>query len=56
MTTASRQPTAPIPLARAATLPSRYYLDAGYLEREKVLVFGRTWQLVARSDELAADR
>jgi len=52
MTTTSRPPRAPIPLARAATLASRYYLDPGYLEREKELVFGRTWQLVARTDEL----
>ncbi|MEO6058792.1 MAG: Rieske (2Fe-2S) protein [Candidatus Limnocylindria bacterium] len=52
MTTTSRPPKAPIPLARAATLASRYYLDPGYLEREKELVFGRTWQLVARTDEL----
>ena len=42
-----------LPLARAATLPSRYYLDSAMLEREKEFVFGRTWQLVARADELA---
>ena len=40
------------PLSRAATLPSRYYLDAEILEREKERIFGRTWQLVARTDEL----
>ena len=40
------------PLSRAATLPSRFYLDPAVLEREKELVFGRTWQLVARGDEL----
>ena len=40
------------PLSRAATLPSRFYLDAEVLEREKERVFGRTWQLVARTDEL----
>ena len=40
------------PLSRAATLPARYYLDPAVLEREKELVFGRTWQLVARADEL----
>ena len=50
MTTIQR-PSAP-PLSRAATLPSRYYLDADILEREKERVFGRTWQLVARADEL----
>jgi choline monooxygenase len=42
-----------IPLARASTLPARYYLEPGYLEREKELVFGRTWQLVARHEDLA---
>ncbi|MEX0625932.1 MAG: aromatic ring-hydroxylating dioxygenase subunit alpha, partial [Chloroflexota bacterium] len=40
------------PLSRAATLPSRYYLEPANLEREKELVFGRTWQLVARAEEL----
>ena len=44
--------TTPIPLSRAATLPSRYYLDPAILEREKELVFGGSWQLVARADEL----
>ncbi len=45
--------TMPEPLARAATLPSRYYLDEGTYAREVELIFGRTWQLVARADELA---
>lgn len=40
------------PLARASTLPSRYYLDPEVLDLEKERVFGRTWQLVARADEL----
>ncbi len=44
-----RQP----PLARASTLPSHLYLDPAVLEREKERIFGRTWQLVARGDELA---
>ncbi|HUR16198.1 MAG TPA: Rieske 2Fe-2S domain-containing protein, partial [Candidatus Limnocylindrales bacterium] len=43
----------PADLARAATLPSRYYLDAEVHELEKELIFGRTWQLVARLDDLA---
>ena len=42
-----------VPLSRAATLPARYYLDPAYLEREKDRVFGGTWQLVARADELS---
>jgi len=45
-----RQPATP--LSRAATLPSRYYLDPGIFEREKERIFGRTWQLVARYEEL----
>ena len=40
------------PLARASTLGSRYYTDPAYLELEKERIFGRTWQLVARADEL----
>src|ERR1044072_2080047 len=41
------------PLARASTLPSRYYLDPAILEQEKERVFGATWQLVARAEDLA---
>jgi len=44
--------TQPIPLARASTLASSYYTDAAVLEREKELVFGATWQLVGRAEEL----
>ena len=42
----------PTPLSRASTLPSRYYVEPEILEREKERVFGATWQLVARTDEL----
>ena len=45
--------TQQVPLSRASTLPSRYYTDPGYLDAEKERVFGRTWQLVARAEELA---
>ncbi len=41
------------PLARAATLPSRYYTDPGIHDLEVERIFGRSWQLVARTDELA---
>ena len=41
------------PLARAATLPSRFYLDPAVLEAEKERIFRLIWQLVARADELA---
>ncbi len=40
-------------LARAYTLPSSFYLDAAMFEREREQIFGRTWQLVARLDDLA---
>src|SRR3712207_6571105 len=43
----------PDDLARAGTLPSRYYLDPEMYEREKEHIFNRTWQLVARLDDLA---
>ena len=41
------------PLSRASTLPSRFYTDPAIYGREEERVFGRTWQLVARADELA---
>ena len=41
------------PLSRASTLAPRYYADPSYQEAEKERVFGRTWRLVARSEELA---
>ena len=40
-------------LARAFTLPASDYVDPAVFEREKSRIFGRTWQLVARADELA---
>ena len=40
-------------LARASTLPARFYLEPGIHELEKERIFGRTWQLVARLDDLA---
>jgi choline monooxygenase len=46
-------PNATAPLSRASTLPSAYYTDPGVLEREKERIFGNTWQLVARADELS---
>jgi choline monooxygenase len=42
-----------VPLARASTIPSRYYLDPAIFGREVERLFGRTWQLIARADELA---
>ncbi|MBA3779245.1 MAG: Rieske 2Fe-2S domain-containing protein [Chloroflexi bacterium] len=40
-------------LARASTLPADYYLEPGIHEIEKERIFGRTWQLVARLEDLA---
>jgi choline monooxygenase len=40
-------------LPRASTLPARYYLEPAVLETEHERIFGRTWQLVARLDDLA---
>jgi choline monooxygenase len=41
------------PLARASTLPARLYVEPSVLELEKERIFARTWQLVARTEELA---
>lgn len=40
-------------LARASTLPSRFYLDASILEEEKAKIFSRTWQLVGRAQQVS---
>jgi choline monooxygenase len=40
-------------LEHAATIPSRYYLDAGVLQEEYRSVFGRTWQLVGHANKVA---
>ncbi len=39
-------------LERASTLPSSYYTDPSILEREQTRVFGRSWQLAGRMDQL----
>lgn len=41
-----------LPLERASTIPSAWYTDARVYEYERRAVFGGTWQLVARLDEL----
>jgi choline monooxygenase len=41
-------------LPSAATLPSWCYTRADVLEKEEERVFGRTWQLVGREDQVAA--
>jgi choline monooxygenase len=40
-------------IARAATIPARLYVDPVYLALEEEKVFGRTWQLVGRADQVA---
>ncbi len=40
-------------LASASTPPSGWYTDARILEREQRSVFGRTWQLVGRTAQVA---
>ncbi|HEY1338590.1 MAG TPA: SRPBCC family protein [Bryobacteraceae bacterium] len=41
-------------LARAATIPARWYTDPGFLEAERRQVFGRTWQCVGQAAWVAA--
>ena len=40
------------PLAEASTIPSAWYTDPRLLELEHQRVFGRTWQVVGRVDQL----
>jgi len=41
-------------LARAQTPPSRWYFDPAILDVELERVFGRTWQLAGRTDQVGA--
>jgi choline monooxygenase len=40
-------------IAGASTIPARLYNDPVFLELERERIFGRTWQLVARTEQLA---
>jgi choline monooxygenase len=40
------------PLAEASTIPALWYVDPRIAELERFKVFSRTWQLVARTDQL----
>src|SRR5256885_8223583 len=40
-------------LARAFTLPASAYIDESIYARERDRIFARTWQLIARADELS---
>jgi choline monooxygenase len=41
------------PLEQAYTIPASWYVDERLAELERTNVFGRTWQVVARVDQLA---
>jgi choline monooxygenase len=40
------------PLERASTIPAAWYVEEGIAELERQAVFGQTWQVVARVDQL----
>jgi choline monooxygenase len=40
------------PLAQASTIPASWYTDSRVAELERLNVFSKTWQLVARTDQL----
>jgi len=40
------------PLSQASTIPAAWYVDPRIAELERLSVFSKTWQLVARTDQL----
>ena len=40
------------PLERASTIPAAWYVDPRIAELERLNVFSKTWQLVARTDQV----
>src|SRR5580700_7006263 len=40
------------PLAQASTIPAACYVDARIAELERLAVFSKTWQLVARTEQV----
>ena len=40
-------------LSVASTLPSGYYIDRAIADKESESIFGRTWQIAARREQLA---
>jgi len=43
----------PTTLAKATTLPSSWYLDPAFLEREREKIFHRSWQWVGRAEDVS---
>jgi choline monooxygenase len=42
------------PLARASTIPASWYVDARIADLERLSVFSKSWQLVARTEQVEA--
>jgi choline monooxygenase len=42
------------PLARASTIPASWYVDARIADLERLSVFSKSWQLVARTEQVKA--
>jgi len=42
------------PLPQASTIPAAWYVDDRIAELERLNVFSKTWQLIARTDQIAA--
>jgi len=42
------------PLSQASTIPAKWYVDPRIAELERLSVFSKTWQLVARIDQVQA--
>ena len=40
------------PLERASTIPASWYVEPRITELERLNVFSKTWQLVARTDQI----
>jgi choline monooxygenase len=43
------------PLAEASTIPAPWYIDPRIAELERLQVFSKTWQLVARTEQVATE-
>ena len=40
------------PLSQASTIPAAWYVDPRIAELERLSVFSKTWQLVARTEQV----